>query len=141
MGNGDQLLLNKYRVKSGTMCMVGIMAVHYDKSIWGEDAYEFRPERWEHPPPNKFAFIPFASGLRACTGREFTLIEQKITFVKLLQHFDFRRPDGVVAEEGYVTVKKEDQKYPPFLNMDIEFKQKTAFVGMFSAFELLERPR
>merc|ERR1712113_179221 len=141
MGNGDQLLLNKYRVKSGTMCMVGIMAVHYDKSIWGEDAYEFRPERWEHPPPNKFAFIPFAVGPRACTGREFTLIEQKITFVKLLQHFDFRRPDNVQAEKGYTTLKKEDQTMVPFIDMDVEFKTMSAFVGLFSAFELLERKR
>lgn len=139
--NGDQLLQNKWRVPGKSMVIVGIMAVHYDKKLWGEDAHEFRPERWEKGPPHKYAFLPFASGPRACTGREFTVIEQKITFVKLLQHFDFRRPDTVVAEEGYTTLKKENQTMVPFIDMDVEFKTTSAFVGLFSAFELLERKR
>jgi len=138
---GDQLLQNRWRIPAGTMVLIGIMAVHYDKTIWGEDAHVFRPERWEHAPPHKYAFMPFAVGPRACTGREFTLIEQKVTFVKLLQHFDFKRPDNVTAEPGYTTLKKEDQTMPPFLDMDIEFKTTSAFVGLFSAFELLERKR
>mmetsp|Transcript_63412 Transcript_63412/g.206756 ORF Transcript_63412/g.206756 Transcript_63412/m.206756 type:complete len:122 (+) Transcript_63412:255-620(+) len=119
--------------------MISIMALHYDEKLWGPDAKEFRPERWEKGLPHKCAFMPFASGPRACTGREFTVTEQKITFVKLLQHFDFRRPEKVEAEPGYVTLKKEDQKYPPFIDMDVEFKKTSAFVGLFSAFELLER--
>mmetsp|Transcript_18641 Transcript_18641/g.46726 ORF Transcript_18641/g.46726 Transcript_18641/m.46726 type:complete len:363 (+) Transcript_18641:2-1090(+) len=139
--NGDQLLQDKWRIPAGKMCMVGIMAVHYDKKLWGEDAYEFRPERWEQGPPHKYAFIPFAVGPRACTGREFTLIEQKITFVKLLQNFDFRRPENVIAEPGYTTLRKENQTMVPFIDMDVEFKTTSAFVGLFSAFELLERKR
>merc|ERR1711957_147781 len=139
--NGDQTLMNKYRLRADTMTMVGIMAVHYNKSIWGDDAPEFRPERWENPPAHKYAFIPFAVGPRACTGREFTLVEQKITFVKLLQHFDFKRPDHVRPEEGYTTLKKEDQTQVPFIDMDVEFKTTSAFVGLYSAFELLERKR
>lgn len=117
------------------------MAVHYDKKIWGEDAYEFRPERWENGTPHKYAFIPFAVGPRACTGREFTLIEQKITFVKLLQNFDFQRPEEVKAEAGYTTLKKDAQTMVPFIDMDVEFKTTSAFVGLFSAFELLKLKR
>merc|ERR1711948_186623 len=115
------------------------MAVHYDKTLWGNDVNDFRPERWENGAPHKYAFLPFASGPRACTGREFTVIEQKITFVKLLQHFDFRRPPSVQPELGYKTLKKEDQTMVPFIDMDVEFKLSSAFVGLFSAFELLER--
>merc|ERR1711879_191285 len=137
--NGDQLLQNKWRVADGSMCVINIMAVHYDKTLWGDDAREFRPERWENGPPHKYAFIPFAVGPRACTGREFTLIEQKITFVKLFQNFDFKRPENVKAEPGYTTLKREDQTMVPFIDMDVEFKTSSAFVGLFSAFELLER--
>lgn len=137
--NGDQLLQNRWRVPANTMCMVGIMAVHYDKKLWGEDAHQFRPERWKNGPPHKYAFIPFAVGPRACTGREFTLIEQKVTFVKLLQNFDFKRPDVVEAEPGYTTLKQENQTMVPFIGMDVEFKTTSAFVGLFSAFKLLER--
>merc|ERR1711972_882665 len=137
--NGDQLLQNRWRIPAGMMCLIGIMAVHYDKKLWGEDAYEFRPERWEKGAPHKYAFMPFAVGPRACTGREFTLIEQKITFVKLFQHFDFRRPENVQAEKGYTTLKKENQTMVPFIDMNVEFKTTSAFIGVFSAFELSER--
>lgn len=139
--NGPQLLLNKWRVPDKTLCLVSIMALHYDKNIWGEDACEFRPERWENGPPHKYAFLPFASGPRACTGREFTLVEQKITLVKFLQSFDYRRPDNVQAEPGYTTSLKKDQTMVPFLDMDVEYKRCSAFIGLFSAFELLERRR
>jgi len=136
---GDQLLQGRWRVPHKAKVLVGIMAVHYDKGLWGEDAHEFRPERWVNGPPHKYAFLPFASGPRACTGREFTLIEQKITFVKLLQNFDFRRPAIVEAEKGYTTVKKEQQTMAPFIDMDVECKTLSSFAGLYSAFELLER--
>jgi cytochrome P450/NADPH-cytochrome P450 reductase len=137
--NGDQLLQNKWRIPANTPCLIGVMAIHYDKKIWGEDAYQFRPERWENGSPHKYAFIPFAVGPRACTGREFTLIEQRIALVKLLQAFDLRRPDHVKAENGYTTLKKCDQTMAPFIDMDVEFKTSSAFTGLFSCFELLER--
>merc|ERR1719329_228048 len=139
--NGPQLLRNKWRVPDKAVCFVGIMALHYDKKLWGEDACDFRPERWENGPPHKYAFLPFASGPQACTGREFTLVEQKITLVKFLQSFDYRRPDNVQAEPGYTTSLKKDRTMVPFLDMDVEYKRVSAFIGLFSAFELLERRR
>mmetsp|Transcript_79601 Transcript_79601/g.201157 ORF Transcript_79601/g.201157 Transcript_79601/m.201157 type:complete len:428 (-) Transcript_79601:11-1294(-) len=135
----SQVVGGRWRIDKGENVAITVMALHYDKKIWGEDAEEFKPERWEQGPTHKYAFIPFATGPRACIGREFTMIEQKVTFVKLLQRFDFCRPDNVKAEEGYKTVKKEDIKYPPFINMDVEFKTTSTFVGLFSAFQLLER--
>ena len=38
-----------------------------------------------HGLPHKFAFMPFSHGPRACIGREFTLLEQKITLVSRLE--------------------------------------------------------
>merc|ERR1712117_139975 len=65
--------------------------------------------------------------------------EKKLTFVKLFQHFDFRRPASVVAEEGYSTLKKENQTMVPFINMDVEYKTMSGFIGLYSAFELPQR--
>eukprot|EP00435_Cladocopium_sp_Y103_P068298 s670_g31.t1 len=123
---GDQLLGKKWRIPDGMPVIVNAMGMHYSKALWGDDAYEFRPERWEHGAPHRFAFIPFAVGPRACTGREFTVVEQKITMVKLFQNFDFRRPAEVEPEAGYTTVKCADAKFPPFINMDVEFKMPIA---------------
>lgn len=136
---GPQLLGKKWRIDAGMPVIVNAMGLHYSKALWGEDSYEFRPERWEHGAPDKFAYIPFAVGPRACIGREFTVVEQKVTMVTLFQHFDFQRPKEVQVPEGYKTVRQAEAKYPPFIPMDVEFKQRSAFVGMFSSFELLER--
>ncbi|CAK9114362.1 Putative cytochrome P450 CYP13A6 [Durusdinium trenchii] len=118
---GPQLLGKKWRIDAGMPVIVNAAwsserkwdpkrGLHYSKALWGEDSYEFRPERWEHGAPDKFAYIPFAVGPRACIGREFTVVEQKVTMVTLFQHFDFQRPKEVQVPEGYKTVRQAEAK-------------------------------
>ncbi|PPS02342.1 hypothetical protein GOBAR_AA18318 [Gossypium barbadense] len=52
------------------------------KSIWGEDCYEFKPERWinergeiKHEPSYKF--LSFGAGPRICLGKETSFIQMK----------------------------------------------------------------
>lgn len=35
-------------IAKGTMVTFGIAAMHRRKDLWGDDANDFRPERWEH---------------------------------------------------------------------------------------------
>ncbi len=58
------------------------------KNIYGPDADDFRPERWEEEP-NRFgwAYFPFNGGPRACLGQDFALMEVSYTIVRLLQAF------------------------------------------------------
>ena len=58
------------------------------KNIYGQDADNFYPERWEIEP-NKFgwAYFPFNGGPRACLGQDFALMEVSYTVVRLLQAF------------------------------------------------------
>ncbi|KAJ7473625.1 cytochrome P450 [Mycena galericulata] len=44
-------------IRKGTVIRIPIADVQCDKEIWGEDAAEFRPERWEHIPES-VAAIP-----------------------------------------------------------------------------------
>ncbi|KAL2040798.1 hypothetical protein N7G274_006256 [Stereocaulon virgatum] len=60
------------------------------KNIYGPDADEFRPERWEghsHANPFGWAYFPFNGGPRACLGQDFALMEVSYTIVRLLQRF------------------------------------------------------
>ncbi|CAE7217051.1 FUM6, partial [Symbiodinium pilosum] len=80
----EQMLGGRWRMPSQMPVIINIMALHYSKELWGEDAAQFRPERWEQGQPHKFAYVPFATGPRQCIGREFTLVEQKVTMAALL---------------------------------------------------------
>ncbi|KAF7369408.1 hypothetical protein MVEN_00269900 [Mycena venus] len=59
------------RVSKGQTIMIPILAMNRDKGIWGPDASEFRPERWESPVSNSLPgiwghILSFIGGPRAC---------------------------------------------------------------------------
>lgn len=57
---------------AGSRVLVSTYAMQYRKDIWGEDADEFRPERWEGRRAG-WEFIPFGAGPRKCIGRKFPI--------------------------------------------------------------------
>lgn len=66
------------------------------KSIYGDDACEFRPERWETGELSDigWAYFPFSGGPRQCLGEDFALMEVSYTIVRLLQTFaDIKLPE------------------------------------------------
>ena len=69
-------------------------ALHLRKDIWGDDAFEYRPERWEERKQRSktggrigWDFLPFGGGPRNCIGQQFALLEASYTVVRLLQEF------------------------------------------------------
>ncbi|KAI0824047.1 cytochrome P450 [Trametes gibbosa] len=38
------------RIAKGNKVVIPIIAMHRSKEIWGEDALDFKPERWDHTP-------------------------------------------------------------------------------------------
>jgi len=47
--------------------------MHRRKDLYGDDAMDFRPERWEKDNLANvgYAYLPFHGGPRLCLGREF----------------------------------------------------------------------
>ncbi|KAI0252854.1 cytochrome P450 [Lactifluus subvellereus] len=85
-----------FRVRKGDVIVIPILAVHRLKSLWGEDADEFKPERWEAIPeavkaiPGVFSnLLTFAAGAHACIGYRFSIIETKALLFSLVRSFDF----------------------------------------------------
>lgn len=80
-------------IPKGLSVWVPVLAIHHDKSIWGEDADEFRPERFGEGVANAckhpMAYMPFSFGPRNCVGQNFAIMEAKVVLSILLSRFRF----------------------------------------------------
>ncbi|KAF7862662.1 hypothetical protein EAF04_007535 [Stromatinia cepivora] len=73
-------------VKKGSVVLWSSYVLHRRKDIYGEDAAEFRPERWEKLRVG-WEYIAFSGGPRICIGQQFALTEASYTTIRLLQTF------------------------------------------------------
>lgn len=89
---------------AGTVLSVPTYTIHHSKEIWGEDADQFRPERWESiTPRQKNAFIPFSHGPRACVGRNVAEMEMKLIVATWVRRYDvFLRQEVMETREGFL---------------------------------------
>lgn len=79
--------------------------MHRRKDLYGPDAHEFRPERWDSNVTEYnlnnigWGYLPFNGGPRTCLGQDFAIQETSYTIVKILQAFSkVELPEGTVAE-------------------------------------------
>lgn len=73
-------------IKAGQIVFYTVFALHRRKDIYGEDADEFRPERWETLRP-VWEYLPFNGGRRICLGQQYALTEASYVTARLLQEF------------------------------------------------------
>ncbi|CUA74246.1 Cytochrome P450 CYP72A219 [Rhizoctonia solani] len=90
-------------VQKGDTITVPIMTLHGMKEIWGEDAAEFRPERWEHLPdsvndvPGVVGHLmTFIHGQRSCIGYRLSMIEMKALIYSLVRSIEFSIDPNIV---------------------------------------------
>ena len=73
----------------GTHLSVPPYTLHHSKEIWGDDAEEFKPERWEKvTQQQKDAFFPFQIGMRACFGRNLGELEMKVITATFFRRYE-----------------------------------------------------
>ncbi|KAK2808588.1 hypothetical protein FQN50_004620 [Emmonsiellopsis sp. PD_5] len=73
-------------VAKGTMVNYSVYSMHRREDIYGADAAEFKPERWEKLRPS-WEYLPFNGGPRICLGQQFALTEASYATIRLMQHF------------------------------------------------------
>jgi len=76
-------------IPKGTIMGISIRGIHDHPDYWPNPKV-FDPDRFTHEQKKgraKFAYMPFSLGLRQCIGNQFSLIEQKLFLVRLLQKY------------------------------------------------------
>ncbi|KAL6361501.1 hypothetical protein LRP88_04970 [Fusarium phalaenopsidis] len=71
-------------VPKGTACRWSSYSLHRRKDIYGDDAEEFKPERWDTLRA-KWEYIPFSGGPRICIGQQFALTQMSYLITRLFQ--------------------------------------------------------
>ncbi|KAJ6600393.1 cytochrome P450 [Mycena vulgaris] len=83
------------RLTKGQEVILPILAINRDPAIWGPDADQFIPERWERPaistsiPGVWSSMLTFLGGPRACIGFRFSLVELKALLFTLVRSLEF----------------------------------------------------
>ena len=90
-----EVQLGKMTLPPNMEMYISILAVHHDPRIWGEDVYNFKPDRFEGGKAEATnntpaAFLPFGFGPRTCVGLNFAMVEAKIAIAMILQRFKFK---------------------------------------------------
>ncbi|KAI0145341.1 putative cytochrome P450 oxidoreductase/alkane hydroxylase [Xylariaceae sp. FL1272] len=74
-------------VAKGQRVVFSSWGSHRSLENFGEDAHNFRPERWEKLQAESLGFIPFNLGPRACPGQHFAMIQASYIATRLIQTF------------------------------------------------------
>ncbi|GMS94736.1 hypothetical protein PENTCL1PPCAC_16911 [Pristionchus entomophagus] len=99
-----------FRFEVGDSIQTDTWSLHKDKTIWGDDAEEFRPERWLEPSSRpRSAFQTFGEGPRICLGMRLAYVEEKVALLKLLSRFTIEKTQHTnpIKLVGSLTVSPE----------------------------------
>ncbi|XP_056844453.1 LOW QUALITY PROTEIN: cytochrome P450 72A13 [Raphanus sativus] len=107
-----EVKLGELTLPAGVRVYIPTALVHRDTKLWGEDAGEFKPERFKEgiskATKNQVCYFPFGWGLRICIGQNFSLFEAKMAMALILQRFSFElSPSYVHAPQIVMTTRPQ----------------------------------
>ena len=91
-----------YDIPKKTTVMLNLWAIGRDPNVWGEDALDFKPERFMNELgghanimdlvsiQSDFRMIPFSAGRRGCPGAAMAIPMIELALAQLLHFFDWR---------------------------------------------------
>ncbi|KAK7680782.1 hypothetical protein QCA50_016090 [Cerrena zonata] len=122
----DGKWMSEIHVPAGSAICVALRGCNTTKELWGEDAYEWKPERWLSPLPEAVLnanipgvfpnLISFLGGERGCIGYRFAELEIKTILSVLIESFSFSQTDREIhwckGDVRFPTMVKENNPRP-----------------------------
>ena len=104
-------------IPAGTTIAICPWAINTSKALWGDDAREFKPERWLGPgrantggADSNYAITTFLHGPRSCIGKDFAKAEFACLVAALVGRFELELedPNYVPEIQGGITARPKD---------------------------------
>ncbi|KAF8728795.1 hypothetical protein HU200_018074 [Digitaria exilis] len=104
------MAVGEIKIPQGFGIVIPFAIMHRDKTIWGDDADEFNPLRFQNGVTKAakvpHALLAFSIGPRSCIGQNFAMMEAKSVLAVILQKFSFTlSPDYVHAPVDLLTLQ------------------------------------
>ncbi|KAK1222813.1 hypothetical protein PQX77_014341 [Marasmius sp. AFHP31] len=92
-------VLREIPVTKGQRVYAGVYNYNRLKEVWGEDAEEWKPERFLDTKPTTLGIfgnlLTFGAGIRACIGWRFAILEIQAVIAVLIEAFTFELPEDI----------------------------------------------
>jgi cytochrome P450 len=91
----EECEIGGYRIPKGAQVALVQWITHRDKRWYGDDAEEFRPERWDNDLAKRLprcAYFPFVAGPRVCIGQHFAMMEAVLILASVAARFRLTLP-------------------------------------------------
>lgn len=96
--------LDGHPIPAGTTLVIVPWALQKDPKVWGPDADEFRPERWEgRTLDSNYDILTFLAGPRICIGKDFARMEFMAIMAVLMARFTFESTGREIEIQGGIT--------------------------------------
>jgi len=104
-------MLRGHPIPKGRIVVVSIWGIHRNPKVW-EDPQEFRPERFEGSAVadlDRYAYLPFGGGPRACIGMHFARAELAIAVATVVRAFQIRSAERVPRVTAGIALGPRDR--------------------------------
>ncbi|KAJ6869669.1 hypothetical protein NC651_034409 [Populus alba x Populus x berolinensis] len=113
----QDILPSGHRVNPKTKIVFSLYAMGRMSSVWGDDCFEFKPERWitdrggmKHEPSYKF--FAFNAGPRTCLGKDVAFTQMKAVVAAIIYNYQVQVVDehAVTPSQSVVLHMKHGMK-------------------------------
>ncbi|KAF4627950.1 hypothetical protein G7Y89_g10205 [Cudoniella acicularis] len=122
-------------VTRGSNVVLNYHVLHRDKAFWGDDADEFRPERWDKVRPT-WEYLPFSGGPRICPAQQMVFTDAAYIIVTVIQKFSrIENQDPLPWTELFrMTVENRNDTSEDFGIGELPLAMVTSTAGRYTGF-------